>query len=78
MRGLPGVSGQEVGVTGYCMGARLAVRSADLDIDVVTVGGFHGGGLVTDADDSAYRGLPQARAELSRDRSCSWRRCSSG
>ena len=53
-----------MGVTGYCMGARLAVRSANLDPDVVAVGGFHGGGLVTDADDSPHRGLSRARAEF--------------
>ena len=46
------------------MGARLAVRTADLDPEVAAVGGFHGGGLVTDAEDSPHRGLPTARAEF--------------
>ena len=64
VRGLPGVTPGAVGVTGYCMGARLAVRTANLDPDVVAVGGFHGGGLVTDADDSPHRGLSKARAEF--------------
>lgn len=64
VRGLPGVTPGAVGVTGYCMGARLAIRTANLDPDVVAVGGFHGGGLVTDADDSPHRGLPKARAEF--------------
>ncbi len=54
----------EVGVVGYCMGARLAVRAASLDPDVVAVAGFHGGGLVTDAPDSPHVGLPAARAEF--------------
>jgi carboxymethylenebutenolidase len=56
--------GAEVGVVGYCMGARLAVRAANLDPEVVAVGGFHGGGLVTDAPDSPHAGLPNARAEF--------------
>jgi carboxymethylenebutenolidase len=64
LRGLPGVSSGPVGTTGYCMGARLAVRTAGLDPDVAAVGGFHGGGLVTDADDSPHTRLPQARAEF--------------
>jgi carboxymethylenebutenolidase len=54
-----------VGVTGYCMGARYAVRAACAHPDVVTAaGGFHGGGLVTDAPDSPHRGLASARAEF--------------
>jgi carboxymethylenebutenolidase len=46
------------------MGARLAIRTAALDPEVVAVGGFHGGGLATDADDSPHLGLLQARAEF--------------
>ena len=53
-----------VGTVGYCMGARLAVRAATGHPDVAAVGGFHGGGLVTDADDSPHLGLPRARAEF--------------
>src|SRR3954452_23157398 len=64
LRGLPGVEIGAVGTTGYCMGARLALRSAALDPEVVAVGGFHGGGLVTDADDSPHLGLSKARAEF--------------
>ncbi|MGJ6980263.1 dienelactone hydrolase family protein [Aestuariimicrobium soli] len=56
--------GDEVGVTGYCMGARLAVRAAGIDPQVVAVGGFHGGGLVTDAPDSPHHALAHARAEF--------------
>ena len=56
--------GNEVGVVGYCMGARLAVRAANLDPAVVAAAGFHGGGLVTDDPDSPHRGLPNARAEF--------------
>jgi carboxymethylenebutenolidase len=64
LRGLPGVDPGPVAATGYCMGARLALRTAALDPDVVAVGGFHGGGLVTDAEDSPHRGLASARAEF--------------
>ena len=63
LRSLPGVSAGPVGATGYCMGARLAVRAANLDQAVAAVGGFHGGGLVTDDADSPHRGIGHARAE---------------
>ncbi len=56
--------GEPVGTVGYCMGARLAVRAANLDPAVVAVAGFHGGGLVTDDADSPHVGLPSARAEF--------------
>ncbi len=64
LRALPGVARGPVGTTGYCMGARLAVRAANLDASVAAVGGFHGGGLATDADDSPHRDLNRARAEF--------------
>ncbi len=61
--GLDGVAPGSLGVTGYCLGARLAVRAAALDPDrVAAVGGFHGGNIVTDAPDSPHLGLPRARA----------------
>jgi carboxymethylenebutenolidase len=54
-----------VGVTGYCMGARLATRAAGLRPDVVAaVGGFHGGGLVIDGPDSPHLKIAGARAEF--------------
>ena len=54
-----------VGTTGYCMGARLAVRTATAHPDeVAAVGGFHGGGLATDDDASPHLGLAAARAEF--------------
>lgn len=53
-----------IGVTGYCMGARLAVRTAgQLPGTVAAVGGFHGGGLVTDADDSPHLAIADSTAE---------------
>ncbi len=63
LRGLSAPGG--LGTTGYCMGARLAVRTATgHPDDVVAVGGFHGGGLATDDDSSPHLGLPAARAEF--------------
>jgi carboxymethylenebutenolidase len=54
-----------IAVTGYCMGARLAVRTAGLRPDVVrAVGGFHGGGLVTEDADSPHHRIAGARAEF--------------
>ena len=54
-----------LGTTGYCMGARLAVRTAAAHPDdVAAVGGFHGGGLATDDDTSPHRGIALARAEF--------------
>jgi carboxymethylenebutenolidase len=46
------------------MGARLSVRAGCLDQEIAAVGGFHGGGLVTDRDDSPHLGLPKARADF--------------
>jgi carboxymethylenebutenolidase len=54
-----------IGVVGYCMGARLAVRAAGAHPEVVRAcGGFHGGRLATDADDSPHLALATARAEF--------------
>jgi carboxymethylenebutenolidase len=64
LRDLDDVDGGPLGVTGYCMGARLAVRAAGLDDDVAAVGGFHGGRLVTDADDSPHLALARTDAEF--------------
>ncbi len=64
LRGLDDVDAGPVGATGYCMGARLGVRAAGLDAEVAAVGGFHGGGLVTDAEDSPHRSLATADAEF--------------
>jgi carboxymethylenebutenolidase len=64
LRALPEVTGEDVGVTGYCMGARIAIRAAGLDPAVVAVGGWHGGGLVTDGPDSPHLALATARASF--------------
>lgn len=63
LRDLDGVEDGPIGVTGYCMGARLAVRAAGRHPeDVAAVGGFHGGRLVTDDADSPHRELASSRA----------------
>jgi carboxymethylenebutenolidase len=59
-----GGPGGLVGVVGYCMGARFAVRAAGLDPAVVAAAGFHGGGLVTEDADSPHHALASARAEF--------------
>jgi carboxymethylenebutenolidase len=54
-----------IGVVGYCMGARLALRTAGwFPGTVAAVGGFHGGGLVTDAADSPHRSVEGSTAEF--------------
>lgn len=54
-----------IGVLGFCMGARLAIRAACDHPDLVTVcAGFHGGGLVGDGPNSPHAGLDRARAEF--------------
>jgi carboxymethylenebutenolidase len=53
------------GITGYCMGARFGLRIAAAHPDrVAALGGFHGGGLATDAPDSPHLLAPRVRAEL--------------
>ncbi|WP_310964427.1 dienelactone hydrolase family protein [Nocardioides terrisoli] len=62
---LEGVAPGPVAVTGYCMGARFAVRAAGAHPDLVAAAaGFHGGGLVTDDPESPHLALADASAEL--------------
>ena len=62
---LGGVAGEPVGITGYCMGARLGVRIAAAHPDrVAAVAGFHGGGLVTDGPDSPHRDVGSLESEV--------------
>lgn len=62
---LAGVAPGPVAIAGYCMGARLGWQIAAAYPDrVVALGGFHGGGLVTDAADSPHRSAGQLKAEL--------------
>jgi carboxymethylenebutenolidase len=54
-----------VGVTGYCMGAGLALRTAGTYPDqVAAVAGFHGGNLATDTPDSPHLLADHITAEV--------------
>ncbi|MFC5804985.1 dienelactone hydrolase family protein [Streptomyces formicae] len=54
-----------VGLTGYCMGAGLALRTAGTyPQQVAAAAGFHGGRLVTDAADSPHLLADRITAEL--------------
>ena len=65
LRGLEGVTDGPLGVTGYCMGARLATWAGTHHPDeIAAVGGFHGGGLVTDDPQSPHAKINEAQAEF--------------
>ncbi len=51
-----------IATTGYCMGARLAVRAAGLEPTVAACGGFHGGGLATEDPDSPHTRIATSEA----------------
>lgn len=54
-----------VALTGYCMGAGLALRAAGAFPDrVAAVAGFHGGRLATDDPDSPHLAAPRITAEV--------------
>ena len=59
------VSDGPVALTGYCMGTRIGIRIAAAHPDrVAALGGFHGGGLVTDDPESPHRSANRIQAEL--------------
>jgi carboxymethylenebutenolidase len=61
----PEVAEGPIGVTGYCMGARLSLRTAGAYPErVAAAAGFHGGGLATDAPDSPHLVADRITAEL--------------
>jgi carboxymethylenebutenolidase len=65
LRELAEVSDGPVAITGYCMGTRLGlVIAANHPDRVAAVAGFHGGGLVSDGDDSVHRLAGDLRAEI--------------
>ncbi|MFJ2770674.1 dienelactone hydrolase family protein [Streptomyces sp. NPDC087300] len=65
LTGRPEVAEGPVAVTGYCMGAALAVRTATAHPEkVAAVAGFHPGVLVTDAPDSPHRRIAELTAEV--------------
>jgi carboxymethylenebutenolidase len=65
LHSLPEVSPGPVGVVGFCMGVRFAMRAAGRHPELVAAcAGFHGGRLVTDDADSPHRDLATAKAEF--------------
>ncbi|MDX3264978.1 dienelactone hydrolase family protein [Streptomyces sp. MI02-2A] len=61
----PLTAGESVGVTGYCMGAGLALRTAGTYGDrIAAAAGFHGAHLATDAPDSPHLLADRITAEL--------------
>jgi len=59
------VAEEPFAITGYCMGTRLGLRIAAAHPDrVAALGGFHGGGLVTDDPASPHLSAGALRAEL--------------
>ena len=58
-------TGRKIGTTGYCMGGPYVMRTAAaVPARVGAVGSFHGGGLVTDADDSPHRLVDRMDAQF--------------
>ncbi|MPY62966.1 dienelactone hydrolase family protein [Streptomyces spongiae] len=65
LAGRPEAADGPVGITGYCMGARLALRTAAAHPErVAAAAGFHGGGLATDDPDSPHLLADRVTAEL--------------
>lgn len=61
----PQAAAGPVGITGYCMGARLALYTAGTYPDrVAAAAGFHGGHLATDAPDSPHLLADRVTGEL--------------
>lgn len=55
----------KVGVTGYCMGGALALRTAaEVPERIAAVASFHAGHLATDHPQSPHLGLPRIQAEI--------------
>jgi carboxymethylenebutenolidase len=61
----PLTTGEPVGITGYCMGAVMALRTAgNFPERVAAVGGFHGGNLATEEPDSPHLVADKITAEV--------------
>ena len=62
---LAGLASEPFAITGYCMGARIALRiAAAFPGRVAALAGFHAGGLVTDAPDSPHLLADSLQAEV--------------
>jgi len=65
LRNQPEVSEGNTGVVGYCFTGAMALRTAAVCADKVTAAAsFHGGRLVTDAQDSPHSRIPRVKGEL--------------
>jgi carboxymethylenebutenolidase len=61
----PEVSGDRFGTTGYCMGGRTSlVVAGRLPDRVAAAASFHGGGLVTDSEDSPHLRADEIQATV--------------
>ena len=61
----PAVRGERIGVTGYCMGGRLALYVAGhFGERVAAAAAYHAGGLATDLPDSPHRLAPRMKARV--------------
>lgn len=61
----PDVKAGGIGVTGYCMGGRMALTAAGTFPDrIVAAASFHGSQLASDAPDSPHLLAPQMKARL--------------
>lgn len=59
------VSGEKIGVVGYCMGGGLALTAAAAFPNrIAAAASFHGGNLATDAETSPHRGAPRIKARV--------------
>lgn len=65
IRAQPGVREDRIGITGYCIGGKMAFLTAGKHPDKVrAAASFHGGGLVTDKADSPHRLADRIQASL--------------
>ncbi len=56
---------RKIGTTGYCMGGPMTMHTAAAIPTRIGAGAsFHGGGLVTDADDSPHLSIPRMQANF--------------
>lgn len=65
MAARPEVRHEPIGITGYCMGGRLALYAAGhFGGRIAAAAAYHGGGLATDAPDSPHRLAPRMMARV--------------
>ncbi len=61
----PNVPGNKIAVVGYCYTGAMALRTAAVCADqVAAAASFHGGHLVTEAQDSPHSRIPRVKGEL--------------